>query len=517
MPEQQPTVEPEVVAAGEHAVLVRCGSLAVVHDLRRVVLAARLEGVADVVPGWSSLLVVGAQPAAQLAATVRSLVAAAQVAEGAHDPSVPVLELPTTYDGDDLEAVAAELGLTTGEVVRLHAEPTYTVAFLGFVAGFPYLAGLDPRLHVPRLAVPRVRVPAGSVAIAGAQAGVYPSEAPGGWRLLGRTDAVRFDPRLDPPVSLLPGDRVRFVPVTGRAPRSVPAPSPTTAEHASGPPPALRVLAASPGCLVVDDGRRGVAHLGVPRSGAFDRAALALANRLVGNPDAAAGIEAPFGGFELEALVDLTIAVAGADVAATVAGPAGERAVSMRHAQRLRAGEHLGLGRPAEGVRAYVAVRGGLATEVVLGSRSGTPVAPDAQLPVGPTAGLDPPWLDPVPPARHREAVVELVVVAGPDLDGLPPGTLTALCGPTWTVDPASDRTGVRLAGAVVPTTGDGTLPSAGTLPGFVQLLPSGHPVVLGPDAGTTGGYPVAAVVTDRSRDRLAQLRPGEAVRLVRR
>jgi 5-oxoprolinase (ATP-hydrolysing) subunit B len=115
------------------------------------------------------------------------------------------------YDGADLAAVADETGLGVDEVVRRHTAGDYTVAFCGFSPGFAYLLGLDETLRLPRLAEPRTSVPAGSVAIAGEFTGVYPSASPGGWRLLGRTDAVLWDTARTPPALLPPGTRVRFV------------------------------------------------------------------------------------------------------------------------------------------------------------------------------------------------------------------------------------------------------------------------------------------------------------------
>lgn len=132
----------------------------------------------------------------------------------------PVPEQPSrehvitvNYDGPDLGAVAEQTGLSPGEVISRHSGRTYRVYMLGFVPGFGYLGDLDPALVLPRRTVPRQRVPAGSVAIAGAQTGVYPLETPGGWHLIGRTDVVLFDPAREPPALLRAGDTVRFEPV----------------------------------------------------------------------------------------------------------------------------------------------------------------------------------------------------------------------------------------------------------------------------------------------------------------
>ncbi len=122
--------------------------------------------------------------------------------------------VPVCYGGEhgpDLAAMATHLGLATDEIIARHCAPCYRVAMIGFRPGFPYLLGLDPVLAMPRLATPRTRVPAGSVGIGGAQTGIYPDAAPGGWRLIGRTPLRLFDPCADPPARFAPGDLVRFV------------------------------------------------------------------------------------------------------------------------------------------------------------------------------------------------------------------------------------------------------------------------------------------------------------------
>jgi KipI family sensor histidine kinase inhibitor len=122
------------------------------------------------------------------------------------------VELAVNYDGPDLVRVADEVGISVAELVRVHADADYTVAFCGFAPGFAYLAGLDPTLRVARLAQPRTSVPPGSVGIAGDYTGVYPRSSPGGWRLLGTTDAALWDTRRTPPALLTPGTAVRFRP-----------------------------------------------------------------------------------------------------------------------------------------------------------------------------------------------------------------------------------------------------------------------------------------------------------------
>jgi inhibitor of KinA len=121
------------------------------------------------------------------------------------------IEIPTVYDGPDLDETAARSGLSRGELVGLHSGRQYRAYFLGFLPGFAYCGKLDPRIVAPRLPRPRERVPAGAVAIADGQTAVYPLDSPGGWRLIGRTDTRIFDPAKDPPTLIRPGDRVSFV------------------------------------------------------------------------------------------------------------------------------------------------------------------------------------------------------------------------------------------------------------------------------------------------------------------
>jgi KipI family sensor histidine kinase inhibitor len=195
--------------AGERALLVEVEDLETVHRLHAALRALGPSGVVELVPGYRTLLVVAdpghAGSLDELAAALPTL--ELPPAEGvAGDP----VEIPVRYDGEDLEEVARLTGLDADEVVRRHTAPTYTVAFLGFSPGFPYLVGLDPALEVPRRDTPRTSIPAGSVGLAGTQTGIYPTASPGGWQLIGRTEVTLFDPARDPPALLAPGGRLRF-------------------------------------------------------------------------------------------------------------------------------------------------------------------------------------------------------------------------------------------------------------------------------------------------------------------
>ncbi|NRQ31058.1 allophanate hydrolase subunit 1 [Nonomuraea sp. NN258] len=199
-------------AAGEHALLVETGSLALSHRLHAALRARRPSGVTDIVPGPETVLVVA--PGADLARLRARLAADCLAAAGGAGPREEgvgaAVTIPVVYDGADLESVAAHAGLAADEVISLHTGRELVVGWLGFAPGFAYLTGLDPRLHVPRLDTPRTSVPAGSVAVAGPYSAVYPSASPGGWRLIGRTSLRVWDVTADPPSPFRPGTRVRF-------------------------------------------------------------------------------------------------------------------------------------------------------------------------------------------------------------------------------------------------------------------------------------------------------------------
>lgn len=283
----------------------------------------------------------------------------------------------------------------------------------------------------------------------------------------------------------------------------------------------VEVLATGPLTTVQDLGRPGHAHLGVGRSGAADRGAFRLANRLVGNPESAAALEVTFGGLRVRAHGDLLVALTGAPCPAVVTGPGGRtREIGHRSVERLPGGATLRLGTPARGLRTYLAVRGGLDVPRVLGSRSTDVLAglgparpePGMLLPVGaPPAAF--PAADLAPVAELPAGDLVLDVLAGPRDDWFVPSALGALCGEPYEVTVESDRVGMRLRGPRLDRARDGELPPEGMVPGALQVPPSGQPTLFLADHPVTGGYPVIAVVRSRHVDRAAQARPGQRIR----
>jgi biotin-dependent carboxylase-like uncharacterized protein len=279
------------------------------------------------------------------------------------------------------------------------------------------------------------------------------------------------------------------------------------------------VLTAGALVTVQDRGRPGLAHLGVPRAGWLDPVAATLANRLVGNHEDAAVLEAAGGALRLRLEgADRWVAVTGAPGPVSVDGVARPSGLPLR----VRAGAELTVGAAARGVRRYLALGGGLAVPPVLGSRSTDtlawvgppPVRAGAALPLGEPHGPPPAApADVVAPARRGP----LRVLPGPRADWFAPGALELLCSASYAVTADANRVGLRLSGPVITRSRTDELPSEGLVLGAVQVPADGQPVVFLADHPTTGGYPVLAVLDPRDVGRCAQLAPGDEVRFTAR
>jgi biotin-dependent carboxylase-like uncharacterized protein len=278
----------------------------------------------------------------------------------------------------------------------------------------------------------------------------------------------------------------------------------------------LTVEAVGPLALLEDRGRSGLAHLGVGRSGAADRASYDLANRLVGNRPGAACIEATLGQLAIRADATLLVAVTGAPVEVRC----GDRSRAINASFRVPAGETLTLGVPTAGLRSYVAVRGGIDGEPVLGSLSwdtmaqlGTPpLQPGDVLPVG-DAAVEEPATDLAPVAPMGSGPIELPLLLGPRDDWFTEEAIDRLAGQEFTVTPDTDRVGARLEGPELPRRRSGELASEGVVLGALQVPTSGRPTLFLADHPVTGGYPVIGVVPLSAVDRAAQAAPGQSIR----
>ena len=512
---------PRIIPAGDTAIVIRPvhRPLSAEPCARQLAAwtqeigAAALPGVVDLVASPDCVTVVYDPLAISSLADLTAQIAAVVHAVVVRPTGGTTHEVPVWYgadDGLDCDAVCRHHGISMETLIRLHTGPDYLVTAIGFVPGFPYLAGLDEQLATPRRASPRTRIPAGSVGIGGSQTGIYPFATPGGWQLIGRTDFPLFDVTAPQPARLHVGDRLRFR-ETAERPTPVPPPAvvPLPAQRAR---PVATVL--TPGLLttVQDLGRPGHRAAGVPSGGAADSLSARLANRLVGNAEAAALLEFNLTGPTLQFETATTIAITGG----SLSGLPTLRPLAMQ------AGDLLELGHLASGCRGYLAIAGGLTVPRILGSGStylpagfgglsGRPLAAGDQLHVDQPAHIVAnnswslsPSLVPITPPGGRTTL--RFIPSEPDQ----PAT-AALAEASLRALSSSDRMGLRMAGSLPPAASDGV--SRGVLPGTIQLPPDGNPILLLADAQTIGGYPVLGQVIAADLPLAGQIRPGEGVR----
>ncbi len=513
-----------ILPMGERALLVEVADLAAAMSLHTRLAASPPPGVVDLVPAARTVLVVF-DPDRVSVARVRDVIAEAAASDVVPVVAAATVELPVVYDGEDLHDLARLLGLSAETLAARHAATLWTVAFTGFAPGFGYLAGEGWDLVVPRRPTPRTRVRAGAVGLAGEFCGAYPRETPGGWQLIGTTTATLFDPDAAAPALLAPATRVRFIPTRdsaraaspgGDSARAVPLGDGARAR----PDRRLRIAAAGLLTTVQDAGRPGRAAEGIAVSGAVDRDAAALANRLVGNRPDAAVLEVTLGGLRAVAETPLEVVATGAWGPLSIDG----RPIDPYVATPWPAGGELVVGWFERGARATIAVRGGISVPDAVGSRStdtlsglGPAVVADGDvLSVGDAVAAPVPALPLHPWGPPPAGSLSIPLVPGPRADWFTHEAQALLYDAVWRVSERSDRVGMRLDGPVLERARADELPSEGMVPGAVQVPPSGSPVVLGVDGPVTGGYPVIGVVTRAGAALLAQAPPGTRLRFVR-
>jgi KipI family sensor histidine kinase inhibitor len=544
------------LAAGDRGLVIEFGTqvdVAINNQVRALALtleAVRIPGLLEVVPTYRSL---GVQydPARLSAEDLRAKIEGTLATlDPAQLPPPRVVRVPTCYGGEfgpDLPFVIEHSGLSEAEVVALHSRTPYHVHMIGFTAGFAYLGGLPEKLHTPRLPSPRTKTPRGAVGIGGSQTGAYSAETPGGWRLIGRTPMPLFDPLREPPTPMLPGDTVRFDPIdreeydrlereyqqaagsrqradrqsgnqaTGQLGESQPPSRP------AAQPPAFEVLRAGLLTTVQDRGRIGCQKFGVTVSGAMDEVALRVGNILVGNPQGAAGLEINFLGPRLRFRADVVLVLTGAEMDADLDGAP----VPWYEPFVARAGQELDVRHCARGMRAYLAVGGGLDVPLRLGSRStslaagfggldGRPLRDGDLLSTGAIARPSSAWVGGSAGRSWRPAFDSpqtVRVVFGPQDEAFTEAGRRTLLESTYEVSPSSDRMGCRLEGPAIGHVGAADIISDWIPLGGIQVPGNGKPIILLADRQTTGGYTKIATVIGPDIPKLAQLRPGESVR----
>lgn len=503
------------------ALLVELDDLAQTLALLASLQAEPIDGIDELLPAARTLLV-RYRPYATSAAQLAAQIASRPLTRNAQQAGT-LVEIPVDYEGEDLDEVAAMLGMSRAELIACHTGSEYQAAFAGFAPGFAYLAGGDPRLNVARRATPRTRVPAGAVALAGTFSAVYPQASPGGWQIIGVTTEKMWDLDRAVPALVQPGFRVRFVDASRRPAPAARIERPQPIAPANGA--ALLVRHAGLQALFQDLGRHGHTGQGVSASGALDQGAVRAANRLAGNAAGSAVLEIVDGGFELQSQGDTVVAVTGADGPLELTAAGGTRwPVPRWQAIALADGDRLKLGTPRAGLRSYLAVRGGFAVAPVLGSCATDTLAKLGPPPIasGDLLPLRAPGQGGVvgtpeaPPTDlpTLDALVTLDVVLGPRTDWCTPEAVALLAEQVWTVTPQSNRVGLRLAGALPLARANlAELPSEGTVPGAIQVPPNGQPVLFLADHPLTGGYPVIGAVATYDLDRAGQIPIGARIR----
>lgn len=488
-------------------------------------------------PAYDSLLLdfLSDSPRALLAELQQHLNSMALAPTKAPRPLVKILVQYGGENGPDLEAVARFASLSPEQVIRAHAEVTYTVAFLGFAPGFPYLLGLPLELQMPRKPQPRLRIPAGSVALGGNQTGIYPSESPAGWQWIGRTESALFEPSRSTPSLLNPGDQVQFCPAEtgdlfGNFTQDLQSPKQTVKKSAdaNSAKPLFEVEVGGFFSTIQDNGRPGLAHLGVSCGGAADVVAYKIGNSLVGNSQQAASLEMTLLGASLIFKTDTWVAITGSPCDATL----DELPIAMWTSIPVCAGQRLATGAIHRGLRSYISFHGGLGTDWVLGSRStlvaagwggfeGRRLETGDVLTVAADAALAPAFrCAPEAPAKlYGGTAKTLRVTRGPQADWFTQESFDLFLQTEFQVTNETNRLGIRLQHcknqkiAYADAYQGKELVSEGIANGSVQIPAGGQPMILFCEQQTTGGYPKIATVICADWHRLGQLKPGDHVR----
>ncbi|HYG58998.1 MAG TPA: 5-oxoprolinase subunit PxpB [Symbiobacteriaceae bacterium] len=530
-----------LVQCGDRALLAYLGDTidpAVNRRVQGVTLALRQlqhPAIVEVTPSYHCLMV-EFDPVRIRSDQVEEMVREALSAAQETGTTPRTIDIPVRYGGDfgpDLGNVSAHTGLPPEEVVRRHAEGRYRVFCLGFSPGFPYLGGLEEGLHTPRLAEPRTRVPAGSVAIGGGQTGIYPSEAPGGWQLIGRTPVRLFDPFRKPPALLEPGDAIRFLPVgderfaelleEAARPETERPPTPNAATAIG-----LRIIQPGMATTMQDLGRRGYLQYGVSTAGAADFFALMVGNWLLGNRARTSALEITLTGPEMEFTGPVALCITGAPIPAELIPAGGEspRAIPGWTTVLAGPGDRLRMGTVTAGCRSYLCLAGGFDLPPVLGSLSedlfgkigplgrrlqagdwlpvGLPLHPPANL-AGRTLPAD------AIPAYTGRAILR--ATRGPQDHAFTEDAIHQFFGAEYTVGAQSDRQGLRLSGPVLTHATRADIISEPIAPGSVQVPANGQPIVLMGNRQTVGGYAKIAVTLFPDLSAASQLRPGDRIR----
>ncbi len=439
--------------------------------------------------------------------------------------------------GLDLSAIAKTCKLSIEEVINLHKSILYSADILGFMPGFTYFSGLNPKLRLPRLSSPRSAVPKGSVAIAELQTAIYPRTTPGGWNLIGRTPNQMFDIQDHPPGLFMAGDQMQIEEITldQFQRQDQKNTSKEIIRVLDKNMASIEVLQSGTFSSIQDEPRSGLSHWAVGPGGACDLSSLHLANALVGNPLDAAGIEITSSGPSLYFNEATCVAWVGANCDGIVNNQRilGNRPVWLAKNSTLKF-------TPLNpGFRTLLAIGGGLLLPKVLG-REGSHISADIgpkRLEKGqflsllnPKSPLKSTFLrslykeDALPsfakwhirsPFLPLKTITPIYCLAGPHLHFLTVKERELFWSTVWTVSNQSNRMGLRLLGDFKIKKDLPNIPSQAIAFGTIQFPPSHEPIVMLAEHQTTGGYPRLAEVIRADLVKLAQIKPGNKIQLI--
>lgn len=467
-----------------------------------------------------------------------------------------IITIPVCYETEefapDLKKVAAHAKLTAEEVIKIHSSTDYLIYMMGFLPGFPYLGGMEKCLETPRLETPRTKIPAGSVAIGGAQTGLYPVESPGGWNIIGRTPLKLFDLSRNPQFLYNSGDKIRFEPISRKefedfdvyaendwlwkngfeaeavqhshsvvAGRKKPHEKNIPHYECGG---GIKILVAGLLTTVQDKGTNGFQKYGISQSGAMDEISFVLANAICGNPENTACLETTLSGPTIRFVTECDFAITGATFAnASLNGIP----VEMNKKIHAETGAVLDCGFASNGLRSYIAFTGGILVPEVFGSRStnlkskiggfyGRKLEAGDELALGfarrhsmrenafPVKNINPFF-------ARKDGILVLDCIKSSQFDFFSEESVKIFTSTVYTITPESDRMGIRFQGQNIMC-GKTDIISDAIPFGAVQITSAGLPLVMAADRQTTGGYAKIACVKKESMCALAQAAPGTKV-----
>lgn len=432
-----------------------------------------------------------------------------------------IISIPVCYDdafGYDLEFIATTHKRSKEEVIHIHQQGNYKVYMMGFLPGFAYMGPVDDAIAMPRKSTPRGNIEEGSVGIAGKQTGIYPLASPGGWQIIGRTPLCLFDIQKQDPFLFKTGDHVRFYSISKEEFLSIKDKQQQICEvkQEESIPDAVVV---KPGLYasIQDGGRYGYQSYGVPISGAINQTAFHTANALVGNQKNAACIECTMGGIFIQFKKNAVITVTGAGVA-------------FINGQQIRSWQPLSVSKNDyleirynnDGMRSYIAVRGGIDTGMLMNSRSiypkagmGTALKKEDGLQFGNMAATASKRITENLAIPVYTTVASIRIITGPENDWIQRQSIEQLYSGSFTLTNQCDRMGYHLKGDVLALNNKSELLSTAVTKGTIQLTPSGQLIVLMSDCQTTGGYPRVAQVAAVDLPVITQLKPGDTIRFI--